>query len=155
MVMTNESAGLLAYRWRGDRLEVFLAHPGGPFWRRKDEGAWQLPKGGVMPGEALIDAAFREFEEEIGTRPAGEAWPLARFRQTGGKWVEVFAMETDIDPDSVASNDFEMEWPPRSGIMASFPEVDRAAWFTLEEARVKILPSQAPCLAALGDALGS
>ncbi|WP_340265911.1 NUDIX domain-containing protein [Sphingobium mellinum] len=127
MAMTNESAGLLAYRWRGQRLEVFLTHPGGPYWRRKDEGAWQLPKGGILPGETLLNAALREFEEEIGTRPAGEAWPLVRIRQTGGKWVEVFAMETDIDPDTVASNSFEMEWPPRSGTMASFPEVDRAA----------------------------
>lgn len=153
MAMTNVSAGLLVYRRRGQALEVFLAHPGGPYWRRKNEGVWQLPKGGALPGETLCNAALREFEEEIGTRPPGEPWPLIRIRQMGGKWVEVFAIEADLDPADLVSNRFEIEWPPRSGTTESFPEVDRAVWLPLEEAQAMILPSQVPCLAALAESL--
>ena len=137
------SAGLLLYRWRGS-LEIFLVHPGGPYWRGRDDGAWQVPKGEVRPGENMIEAALREFEEEVGMKPSGRPWPLARVRQAGGKWVEVFALENDIDPAALVSNSFDIEWPPRSGTRASFPEVDYAAWFSIDVARTKILASQAP-----------
>jgi len=153
MMVAQESAGLLPYRWHGGALQVFLVHPGGPYWQRKDEGAWQIAKGGALPGEALHNAALREFEEEVGARPAGNPWPLARLRQAGGKWVEAYAVEGDLDPADLASNAFEVEWPPRSGIIGSFPEIDHAAWFSLAEARVKILRSQAPFLTALEQAL--
>jgi len=143
------SAGILLYRWRGQDLQVLLVHPGGPYWRGKDQGAWMIPKGGIEPGEEPLAAALREFEEELGTRPAGTPVPLGRVRQTGGKWVEAFALEGELDPDRITSLHFEMEWPPRSGQRASFPEVDRAVWFTLPEAQVMILPSQAPLLQLL------
>jgi predicted NUDIX family NTP pyrophosphohydrolase len=139
------SAGILLYR-RRPRLEVLLIHPGGPFWRNKDEGAWMIPKGLVEPGEQLEAAALREFEEELGVRPPGALEPLGRIRQKGGKYVEAFALEGDLDPAAIVSNLFEVEWPPKSGRLQPFPEVDRAAWFPLAEARVKILPSQAPIL---------
>jgi predicted NUDIX family NTP pyrophosphohydrolase len=143
------SAGILLYRKRGQALEVLLVHPGGPFWKSKDQGAWMLPKGGIEPGEAPLDAALREFEEELGTRPVGSPFPLGRVRQAGGKWVEAFALEGDLDPDRISSLMFEMEWPPRSGQRATFPEVDRAAWFSLAEAHTMMLPSQKPLLDAL------
>jgi predicted NUDIX family NTP pyrophosphohydrolase len=143
------SAGILLYRWQGAECQVLLIHPGGPFWRNKDQGAWMIPKGGIEPGEEPLAAALREFEEELGTRPAGMPQPLGRVRQAGGKWVEAFALEGDLDPDRITSLHFEMEWPPRSGQRASFPEVDKAAWFDLEHARMMILPSQAPILDAL------
>lgn len=108
-----------------------------------------MPKGGIEPGEEPLAAALREFEEELGTRPAGIPRPLGRIRQAGGKWVEPFALEGDLDPERIESMMFEMEWPPRSGERATFPEVDRAAWFTLAEARAMILPSQTPILDAL------
>lgn len=153
-VMTSRvSVGLLLYRRRGGEFQVLLVHPGGPYWRGKDEGAWQVPKGGAQPGEAMREAALREFEEEVGTRPSGQPWPLARLRQAGGKWVEAFAVESDLDPAGLVSNAFEIEWPPHSGTMRSFPEVDRAAWFSLRQARAKILASQAPLLAALEQAV--
>jgi len=147
------SAGLLPYRWHAGRLQVFLVHPGGPYWRRKDEGAWQIAKGSALPGEALHNAALREFEEEVGARPSGKLWPLARLRQSGGKWVEAYAVEGDLDPADLVSNAFEVEWPPRSGIIGSFPEIDQAAWFPLAEARTRILASQAPFLVALEQAV--
>jgi predicted NUDIX family NTP pyrophosphohydrolase len=143
------SAGILLHRRRGDAVEVLLAHPGGPFWRGKDEGAWMIPKGLVEEGEEPLDCALREFEEELGSRPAGTPVFLCRIRQAGGKWVEAFALEGDLDADAIAGNLFEVEWPPRSGQRQSFPEVDRAGWFSLAEARAKILPSQAPILDAL------
>lgn len=147
--MANVSAGILLHRWRDDALEVLLVHPGGPFWRSKDQGAWMIPKGGIEAGETPLEAALREFEEELGTRPPGVPWPLARIRQAGGKWVEAFALEGDLDPDRIISISFDVEWPPRSGQFASFPEVDKAAWFPLAHARAMILPSQAPLLDAL------
>jgi predicted NUDIX family NTP pyrophosphohydrolase len=143
------SAGILLHRRRGDAVEVLLVHPGGPFWRGRDEGAWMIPKGLVEEGEEPLDCALREFEEELGSRPAGTPVALCRIRQKGGKWVEAFALEGDLDTDAIAGNLFEVEWPPKSGQRQSFPEVDRAAWFTLAEARGKILPSQAPILDAL------
>ena len=142
------SAGILLYRFR-EELEVLLIHPGGPFWRGKDAGAWMIPKGGVEPGEEPKAAALREFEEELGTRPEGELRPLPRIRQTGGKHVEAFALEGDLDVTRIVSNHFKLEYPPRSGQFASFPEVDAAAWFTLAEAHAKILPSQRPILESL------
>lgn len=148
------SAGIILYRKRQGQLEVLLIHPGGPWWRSKDIGAWQIPKGAVDPGEEFAAAALREFEEELGTRPQGELTALCRVRQSGGKWVEAFALEGDLDADAIVSNHFEMEWPPRSGALASFPEVDRAQWFTLEEARIKMLPSQLPILDCLEQAAG-
>jgi predicted NUDIX family NTP pyrophosphohydrolase len=140
------SAGILLYRRRGGSIEVLLVHPGGPFWRNKDAGAWMMPKGGVEAGEEPADAARREFEEELGTKPQGELTPLCRIRQTGGKWVEAFALEGDLDADRIVSNTFSLEYPPRSGRFQSFPEVDRAAWFEIEEAREIILRSQLPLL---------
>jgi predicted NUDIX family NTP pyrophosphohydrolase len=147
------SAGLLLYR-RGPPLEVLLVHPGGPFWRNKDEGAWMVPKGLVEPGEDLEAGALREFEEELGTRPPGKPRPLGRVRQKGGKIVEAFALEGDLDAGTIVSNMFEVEWPPKSKRFESFPEVDRAAWLGMDEARVKILPSQKPILDMLEEAIG-
>jgi predicted NUDIX family NTP pyrophosphohydrolase len=151
--MPEVSAGILLYRRRGGDLEVLLVHPGGPYWASRDEGAWMMPKGGVEQGEDHAACALREFEEELGTRPPGTLQPLCRIRQKGGKWVGAFMLEGDLDPDRIVSNSFEMEWPPRSGRLQSFPEVDRAAWFSLAHARMKILPSQLPLLDALENAL--
>ena len=144
--MPEFSAGILLYRLRSGVPEVLLIHPGGPYWRRRDEGAWMIPKGGVNAGESALAAALREFEEELGARPEGMAVPLCRIRQTGGKWVDAFAVEGDFDPARLASTSFEMEWPPRSGTVQSFPEADKAEWFTIPEARSKMLPSQLPIL---------
>ena len=144
--MPQVSAGILMWRRRGERIEVLLAHFGGPMWSNRDEGAWAIPKGLIDPGESPETAARREFEEELGVKPDGDLLPLGRIRQKGGKWVEAFALEGDLDPERIVSNAFTLEWPPRSGRFRSFPEVDRAAWFTLDEARAKILPSQSPIL---------
>lgn len=147
--MAALSAGILLYRRREHRLEVLLVHPGGPFWQTKDAGAWMIPKGLVEPREDPLAAALREFEEELGSRPGGAPTPLARIKQAGGKWVEAFAIEGDLDPDRISSNHFTIEYPPKSGKFESFPEVDRAAWFDLEEAAGMILPSQRPLLETL------
>jgi len=136
------------WRRRGEERQVLLAHFGGPQWRGKDEGAWAIPKGLVEPREALEACARREFEEELGVRPEGRLVPLGRIRQKGGKYVEPFALEGDLDPEAIVSNSFTVEWPPRSGRFRAYPEVDRAAWFSLEDARRKILPSQLPILDA-------
>lgn len=143
------SAGILLYRRRGGALEVLLTHPGGPYWRGRDHGAWMIPKGGVEPDEEPLACALREFEEELGMKPAGMPRPLCRIRQKGGKWVIAFALEGDFDPATLVSNHFNLEYPPKSGSLLPFPEVDVAGWFLLEEARAKILPSQAPILDAL------
>ena len=127
-------------------MQVLLVHPGGPFWRRRDAGAWQIPKGGIDAGETVLAAALREFEEEVGTHPSGEARPLGRVRQAAGKWVEAFAIEGDLDAGAITSTTFDLEWPPKSGRIQSFPEVDRAEWMDLEEAREKMLVSQRPLL---------
>ena len=147
--MAPASAGILLYRREADGVHVLLTHPGGPFWRNRDEGAWTIPKGVPAQGEAPEAAARREFGEELGQPFAGTLQPLARIRQRGGKWVDAFTAQGDFDTGSVRSNMFLAQWPPRSGRMAEFPEVDRAAWFPLEEARRKILPSQLPLLDAL------
>jgi predicted NUDIX family NTP pyrophosphohydrolase len=143
------SAGILLYRQRGGRTEVLLTKPGGPFWRNKYVGAWMIPKGMIEPGEAPAEAALREFEEEVGTRLSTVPFPLATVKQAGGKVVEAFGAEGDIDPATLTSNDFEIEWPPRSGAMQSFPEVAEARWMSLDEARALMLPSQLPLLDAL------
>jgi predicted NUDIX family NTP pyrophosphohydrolase len=143
------SAGILLFRQREDRLEVLLVKPGGPFWRNKDAGAWMIPKGLVEHGETPVEAALREFEEETGTRLTTVPFPLATVRQAGGKLVEAFALEGDLDPAAIRSNEFELQWPPRSGRLQPFPEVAEARWMTLDEARQLMLPSQLPLLDAL------
>ena len=143
------SAGILLFRLQGGEAEVLLIKPGGPYWRNKNAGAWMIPKGLVEPGEGLEDCARREFEEELGHRPEVPLVPLGRIRQKGGKYVEPFALEGELDPDSISSNGFTMEWPPRSGLTERFPEVAEAKWMTLGEARAMMLPSQLPLLDAL------
>lgn len=142
--MPKLSAGLLVYR-RSDRgLEVLLVHPGGPYWAKKDDGAWSIPKGEYEPDEDPLEVALREFEEEIGKTPPDptDAVWLGELRQPSGKVVSAWAVEGDVDVTEAQSNTFEMEWPPRSGRTAEFPEVDRAGWFGLEEARRKLLRGQ-------------
>jgi predicted NUDIX family NTP pyrophosphohydrolase len=143
------SAGVLLFRERGGRTEVLLIKPGGPFWRNKDQGAWMIPKGGVESGESPAEAALREFAEETGTRLTAVPFPLARIRQTGGKIVEAFALEGDLDAAAISSVRFEIEWPPRSGRRGRFPEAEKARWMTIAEARQMMLPSQLPLLDAL------
>jgi predicted NUDIX family NTP pyrophosphohydrolase len=143
------SAGILLFREQGSEAEVLLIKPGGPFWRNKDAGAWMIPKGLVEPGETPAEAALREFAEETGVWLTAVPFPLATVRQAGGKIVEAFAVEGDLDPASVRSNEFEVEWPPRSGLTERFPEVAEAKWMTLGEARAMMLPSQLPLLDAL------
>jgi predicted NUDIX family NTP pyrophosphohydrolase len=143
------SAGVLLFRQPEGRPEVLLIKPGGPFWRNKDAGAWMIPKGMVEKGEAPAEAALREFEEETGTKLTAVPFPLASVRQSGGKIVEAFAVEGDLDAAAVKSNEFEVEWPPRSGKRQRFPEVTEARWMSLEEARALMLPSQLPLLDAL------
>jgi predicted NUDIX family NTP pyrophosphohydrolase len=141
-----KSAGLLLYRTCNGPLEVLLAHPGGPFWTRKDEGAWTIPKGAIDEGEDPLDAAKREFTEETGVVASGAFVALEPVRQPGGKLIYAWAVEGDCDAGAIVSNLFSMEWPPRSGQMKEFPEIDRAGWFTLGEARVKLLRGQLPFL---------
>jgi predicted NUDIX family NTP pyrophosphohydrolase len=136
------SAGILLYRLRNGALDVFLVHPGGPYWRSKDVGAWSIPKGLLEEGDDELAAAKREFEEETGSRVDGEFIELTPLKQPSGKVVHAWAVEGEIDAASVRSNTFEMEWPPRSGKMQEFPEVDRGAWFTLDLAWEKILNGQ-------------
>ncbi|HEX6094887.1 MAG TPA: NUDIX domain-containing protein [Thermoanaerobaculia bacterium] len=140
------SAGILLYRRRAGGIEVFLVHPGGPFWARKDLGAWSLPKGELADGEDPLEAAKREFVEETGFTVEGDFRPLQPLRQPSGKTILAWAVEGDCDPADLRSNTFEMEWPPKSGKRAQFPEVDRGAWFSLEEARERINKGQAPFL---------
>lgn len=146
---SRHSAGILLYRRPVGRLEILLVRPGGPFWRNKNVGTWQLPKGLIEDGETPALAARRETEEELGIALDGEPQPLCQLRQAGGKLVDVFALEQDVDPAAVAGNRFELEWPPRSGRMQSFPEIEEAAWFTVAEARRMILASQAPMIDAI------
>jgi predicted NUDIX family NTP pyrophosphohydrolase len=136
--MPRISAGLLMYRKRQGKLQVLLAHPGGPFSKNKEEGAWSIPKGEVEPGEDLLECAKREFAEEIGLVPTGFFIPLAQVQQMGGKIVHAWAVEGDFDPCNFVSNCFTMEWPPKSGKQMEFPEIDRAAFFDIEVARLKI-----------------
>ncbi len=144
--MPKRSAGLLVYKIAAGELRVFLVHPGGPFWRTKDAGAWTIPKGEIADGEDALAAARREFREETGQDVAGEVTPLTPVRQAGGKIVQAWAVLAAIDTAHIVSNSFEMEWPPRSGRTRSFPEIDRAQWFTLAEARARINKGQAALL---------
>ena len=145
--MTEHSAGILLYRRASRGIEVLLVHPGGPYWQKRDAGAWQIPKGKIDQGEELLATALREFREELGvTLDAAGARPLTRIRQAAGKWVDSFALAGDLDPDAILSETFEMEWPPKSGRIQTYPEIDRACWFLLYEARDKMLKSQLPLL---------
>lgn len=148
------SAGILAYRRGARGLEVLLVHPGGPFWRKKDEGTWSIPKGELDTSEDPEQTARREFSEELGPAALiGSLQPLAKARQRGGKCVIAFCGEADFDPTSLSSNTFEMEWPPKSGRHQAFPEVDRAEWFDLETARLNILPGQVELIDRLVEGL--
>jgi predicted NUDIX family NTP pyrophosphohydrolase len=149
------SAGLLLYRHSDEGIEVLLGHPGGPFWRNKDLASWSIPKGLITEGETPLAAAKREFAEETGHKTRGKARPLGEATQPGGKIVHVWAVEGDLDAGSLKSNMFEMEWPPRSGRRQSFPELDRAGWFGINEARAKILKGQAVFLDRLLETLAS
>jgi len=148
------SAGILLHRRREGALQVLLAHPGGPFWARRDDGGWTIPKGLVDAGESAEAAARREFLEELGAEAIGDLVPLGSVRQRGGKHVEAFAIEGDFDVAALRSNTFETEWPPRSGRMQTYPEIDRAAWMDLATARIKLLEAQRPLLDRLEAALG-
>jgi predicted NUDIX family NTP pyrophosphohydrolase len=153
-LMAQLSAGILMWRHGAGGVEVLLGHFGGPLWAKRDAGAWAIPKGLVEPGEELEACARREFEEELGVKPEGPLVRLGRIRQKGGKQVEAYALEGTVDPATIVSNHFTLEWPPRSGRFQSWPEIDRAAWFTLAEARGKILPSQSGLLDLLERELG-
>lgn len=151
----RRSAGILLHREAGGQLEVLLVHPGGPFWARRDAGAWSIPKGEYEPDEDPLAAARREFTEELGTAPpSGEPVDLGEVRQKSGKLIHAWGLAGDLDPAGVKSNTFELEWPPRSGRLREFPEVDRAQWFGLEEARAKINPAQTALLERLAKAAG-
>jgi len=149
------SAGLVMFRIREGRLEIFLVHPGGPFWSRKDLGSWSIPKGEYTEEEDALQAAKREFHEETGCAAEGEFRELGMLRQPSGKRIRAWAFEGECDADQIVSNLFTMEWPPRSGKEAAFPEVDRAGWFGVEEAREKILKGQLGFIAQLCTLLGS
>jgi predicted NUDIX family NTP pyrophosphohydrolase len=153
--MTKRSSGILLYRGEGNAREVLLVHPGGPFWSNKDLGAWSIPKGEYAEGEDPLAVAKREFAEELGSPPPdGEYLNLGEIKQPSRKLVATFAVAGDLDPATLQSNLFELEWPPKSGRKQSFPEVDRARWFNLAEARAKIHPGQAPFIDRLLDLLG-
>lgn len=144
--MPKTSAGILLYRKRKGTLEVLLIHPGGPYFKNRDEGAWSIPKGEIDEGEEPLAAAKREFQEEIGCRVNGRFLPLTAIQQKSGKMVISWAVEGDCEAESISSNSFTLEWPPKSGRMRQFPEADRAAWFTLEEAKRKIIAAQSVLL---------
>jgi predicted NUDIX family NTP pyrophosphohydrolase len=153
--MPARSAGILLYRVRAEQLEVLLVHPGGPFWVRKDAGAWTIPKGELDGAGDAEACARREFEEETGSPlPDGELVPLGSIRQRAGKEIEAWAVEGDLDADAVVSNTFEVEWPPRSGRRQEFPEVDRAGWFDAAAAREKLNPAQVAFVERLEQHLG-
>jgi predicted NUDIX family NTP pyrophosphohydrolase len=152
--MSKKSAGLLLFREVSGHLEVLLVHPGGPFWAKRDEGAWSIPKGEFEGNEDPLAAAKREFEEETGFTVDGEMISLKPLRQPSGKLVYAWAIKRDLDPSDLKSNTFSMEWPPKSGRYQDFPEIDRAAWFPIEEARRKILKGQKAFLVQLQERLG-
>jgi predicted NUDIX family NTP pyrophosphohydrolase len=151
---TKQSAGILLYRRRSDLVEVFLVHPGGPFWKNKHAGVWTIPKGEFTSEEPALDAAVREFREETGTTIKGPFQPLSPIRQKGGKRVFAWASSGDLDPATIVSNTFELEWPRRSGKQISFPEVDKGGWFSLPEARAIINPAQMAFLDELEETIG-
>jgi predicted NUDIX family NTP pyrophosphohydrolase len=152
--MSRVSAGLLMYRIRSGRAQVLLVHPGGPFFRNKDQGAWSIPKGEVEPDEDLLEAARREFEEETGLRPSGPFAALTPVKQSGGKTVHAWAFEGDCDLATIVSNTFTMEWPPRSGRQAEFSEIDKWEFFDIDDARRKINPAQVGLIDELEGILG-
>lgn len=153
--MAKHSAGVLLYRRKAHGVEALLVHPGGPFWAKKDDGAWSIPKGEIAEGETAEMAAMREFAEETGFALCGELTALGVFRQPSGKRVSAFALEGDADPALVSSNFCQMEWPPRSGRLVQIPEVDRAGWFTLPQAMRKIIKGQRPIIETLAARLGA
>jgi predicted NUDIX family NTP pyrophosphohydrolase len=154
--VSARSAGILLYRWRDGTLEVLAVHPGGPFWARSDEGAWSIPKGELDDDRDELAAARREFAEELGNPPPdGEAIDLGEVRQRGGKVVRAFALEGDLDTSTVVSNTVEVEWPPRSGRRLTVPEIDRAEWFSVDEARRRLNPAQVAFVEVLVERLGS
>lgn len=142
MASKKLSAGILLYRTRGEEMEIFLVHPGGPFWAKKDEGAWSIPKGEYEPGTDALATARREFREETGVDVEGEFLPLAALKQPSGKVISAWAVEGDLDAPALISNTFTLEWPPKSGKIREFPEVDRGAWFDLPAARMKLQSGQ-------------
>ena len=150
----KRSAGVLMFRRVGESADVLLVHPGGPFWAKKDDGAWSIPKGLLDEGEDALTAAKREFEEETGLRPDGAFIDLGVFKQPSGKEISAFAIEGAFDLESFRSNNFAMEWPPRSGRMTEFPEADRAGWFGPQQALEKIIKGQRPIVQALLERLG-
>ena len=150
---SKQSAGILLYRRKSDLLEVFLVHPGGPFWKNKDAGVWTIPKGQFTNDEPALDAAVREFHEETGHKLQGPFQPLSPIRQKGGKRVYAWASAGDLDPTTITSNTFEIEWPRRSGKQLTFPEVDRGAWFTVSDARRMINPAQIALLEELEETI--
>lgn len=152
--MPEISAGILLHRKAPAGREVFLVHPGGPFWAKRDEAGWSIPKGLIDPGEDPESAARREFAEEVGAVPEGQLTPLPELRVSSGKLLRAYALEGEFDPAALVSNTFEMEWPPRSGRRQSFPEVDRAAWFSLDLAEAKLHVGQRPLIGALRRHLG-
>lgn len=150
----RQSAGLLLYRESAGRIEVFLVHPGGPFWRNKDQKAWSIPKGEIEAGADALATALREFVEETGFAvPDGEPLPLAPVKQAGGKTVHAWCLQGNVDATRVRSNAFMLEWPPKSGTLREFPEVDKAAWFSLDAARTKLHAGQVPLIAQLEELL--
>jgi predicted NUDIX family NTP pyrophosphohydrolase len=152
--MPKISAGLMMYRVRTEQnnsVEILLAHPGGPYWKNKDDGAWTIPKGEITPGEDLLAAAIREFTEETGLTPAPPFVPLGEIKQKSGKIIHAWAFQGDCDPAQIRSNTFELEWPPKSGLTQEFPEIDRAKFYDLVAARQKILVSELPLLDRLAE----
>jgi len=147
--MPRKSAGILLYKIESKAIKIFLVHPGGPFWSKKDDGAWSIPKGEFDDGEDPLGAAKREFEEETGIKISGGFLELNPIKQKSGKIVYAWAVEGDVDVSKIKSNEFEMEWPPKSGKMKSFPEIDKAAWFNLNEAKKKIIDAQSSLIREL------
>lgn len=152
--MAKTSAGLILYRMQSGQLEVLLVHPGGPFWSKKDEGAWFVPKGELNVGEEPLAGAKREFEEETGLKPEGEFLALGSVKQKSGKTIVAWAFEGDCDPSSIKSNTFSIEWPPKSGRQQEFPEIDRAGFFTVTQAKAKMHPVEYPLVLRLHELLG-
>jgi predicted NUDIX family NTP pyrophosphohydrolase len=147
--MANQSAGILLYRVKNKELQLFLVHPGGPFWQKKDIGAWSIPKGEFSENEDALTAAKREFDEETGSKISGDFIELTPVKQKAGKYIYAWAVMGDIDPATITSNLFSMEWPPKSGKRQQFPEVDKAGWFTVQVAKEKINPAQASLIEEL------
>lgn len=152
--MAKTSAGLILYRMQSGQLEVLLVHPGGPFWSKKDEGAWFVPKGELNVGDEPLAGAKREFEEETGLKPEGEFLALGNVKQKSGKTIVAWAFEGDCDPSSIKSNTFSIEWPPKSGRQQEFPEIDRAGFFTVPQAKAKMHPVEYPLVLRLHELLG-